>query len=79
MPSALSGTSTSAVIVHDLFRMRGDTAFLITAFSRAFAEDLAGYDHPLQRTYFLSREMQATVYGARPNGGRSHAVRGEAL
>jgi hypothetical protein len=45
---------------------RGDLAFLVTSFSRYFAEDLAGYDYPFERKYFSIREAKTGVYGATP-------------
>jgi hypothetical protein len=48
---------------------KGDTAYLVSALSRAFAGDLAGYEYSQERRYFSIREMRATVYGADPRTG----------
>jgi hypothetical protein len=48
---------------------KGTTAYLMTAYPRHFAEELAGYDYANERRYFRMEKATVRVYGAMPPGG----------
>ncbi len=45
------------------------TAYLVTAFSSQFAEELGGYDYACEREYLNMKRARVSVYGAEPPGG----------
>lgn len=47
----------------------GDIAYLVTAFSRFFADELASYDFAYERQYFVMEKAEARVYGVVPADG----------
>jgi hypothetical protein len=48
---------------------RGNRAYLVTAFPRHFADELAAYDYATEREYFVIGHAEARAYGAVPAGG----------
>ncbi len=48
---------------------KGDIAYLVTAFSQDFADELATYRFEYERRYFVMEKAEARVYGAVPSGG----------
>jgi hypothetical protein len=48
---------------------KGNPAYLVTAFSRHFAEELDGYDYGYERQYLAMERAEAKLYGAEPPGG----------